>query len=120
MSKGEGKIKMITKKFMRLDKEQEPKIELKVHDNLTGKSEGRDAIVKNYRVEVLEKEDDIADHNLKKLRTAMNMVMSKISDANNEVEKEQMKVWFELLNKNFKSMNIDEGNVSKPTGSRKR
>jgi len=120
MTKGDGKIKMITKKFMRLDKEQEPKIQLKVHDNLTGKTEGREGIVKNYRVELLEKEDDMADHNLKKLRTAMNMVMSKISDANNEKEKEAMKVWFELLNKKFKVMNIDEGKVPKPTVSRKR
>ena len=95
-------------------------MQLKVHENLTGKSVGREAVVKNYRTETLEKEEDIADHNLKKLRTAMNMVMAKISDSNNDVEKEQMKVWFELLNKNFKSMNIDEGKVSKPTGSRKR
>jgi len=120
ITKGGGKIRMITKKFMRLEKGQEPKMQLKVHENLTGKSVGREAVVKNYRSETLEKEEDIADHNLKKLRTAMNMVMAKISDSNNDVEKEQMKVWFELLNKNFKSMNIDEGKVSKPTGSRKR
>merc|ERR1711988_971677 len=79
MTKTDGRIKMITKKFMRLEKDQEPKMTLMVHENLTGKSEGRKAVVKSEKIE---KEEDIADHNLKKLRTAMNMVMAKISDAN--------------------------------------
>merc|ERR1711874_370017 len=120
VTKGQGKIKMVTKKFMRLKKDQEPKMKLKVHENLTGKSEGREGIVQNYKIDILEKEEDIADHNLKKLRTAMNMVMAKISDANDEKEKEKMKVWFELLNKNFKSLNIDEKNAPKPTVTRKK
>lgn len=120
MTKGEGKIKMVTKKFMRLKKDQEPKMKLKVHENLTGKSEGKEGVVKNYKIEILEKEEDIADHNLKKLRTAMNMVMAKISDANDENEKDKMKVWFELLSKNFKSLNIDEKTAPKPTVTRKK
>jgi len=120
MTKSEGKIKMITKKFMRLKKDQEPKMQLKVHENLTGKSEGREGVVQSYKVEILEKEEDIADHNLKKLRTVMNMVMAKISDANDDSEKEKMKVWFELLNKNFKSLNIDEKRAPKPTVTRKK
>merc|ERR1711953_290156 len=120
MTKGEGKIKMITKKFMRLRKDQEPKMQLKVHEDLTGKSEGREGFVQNYEIQILEKEEDIADHNLKKLRTAMNMVMAKISDANDDNEKEKMKVWFELLSKNFKSLKIDEKNAPKPTVTRKK
>merc|ERR1711874_479568 len=99
VTRAEGKMKMITKKFMRLKKDQEPKMQLKVHENLTGKSEGQKGVVQNCKIDILEKEEDIADHNLKKLRTAMNMVMAKISDANDEKEKEKMKVWFELLNK---------------------
>jgi len=120
MTKADGRIKMITKKFMRLEKDLEPKMTLKVHEDLTGKSEGREAIVKSYKIEKLEKEEDIADHNMKKLRTAMNMVMAKISDANNDKEKEKMKVWFELLNKNFKALNIEDENTPKATVSRKR
>merc|ERR1711953_955102 len=118
MTKGEGKIKMITKKFMRLRKDQEPKMQLKVHEDLTGKSEGREGFVQNYEIQILEKEEDIADYNLKKLRTAM--VMAKISDANDDNEKEKMKVWFELLSKNFKSLKIDEKNAPKPTVTRKK
>merc|ERR1712173_239911 len=53
-------------------------------------------------------------------RTAMNMVMAKISDANDENEKDKMKVWFELLSKNFKSLNIDEKTAPKPTVTRKK
>merc|ERR1711902_63695 len=120
ITKGGGKIRMITKKFMRLKKDQEPKMKLKVHENLTGKSEGKEGVVKNFKIEILEKEEDIADHNLKKLRTAMNMVMAKISDANDENEKDKMKVWFELLSKNFKSLNIDEKTAQKPTVTRKK
>ena len=120
MTKTDGRIKMMTKKFMRLEKDQEPKMTLMVHENLTGKSEGRKAVVKSYKIEKLEKEEDIADHNLKKLRTAMNMVMAKISDANDEKEKENMKVWFELLNKNFQSLEIEDENTPKATVSRKR
>ena len=60
----------------------------------------------------------LGDHNLKKLRTALNMITGQISEADKPEQVEGMKVWHKLVQEKFAKMNIDESKASLPMKNR--
>lgn len=55
-----------------------------------------------------------------KLRTALNIITANISEAEDEKEKEKMKVWHDLVRKQFGLLAIDEKSATKPMLSKKK
>ena len=113
MSKKDGKIQISTKKFVKVNNGSEPKFSLKIHD---GKNEGeKTATVKNVETEIIEKKEEVLDHNLVKMRTAMNQLITNTDDDN--TNKEEVKKKYEEIEKSFKKLKIDE---SAPKATEKR
>jgi len=91
-------LKIATKKFVKKTKACQgvPKLELRLFEKLTGSPKAIEANVIKMEEIVLKNDTEIADHNLKKLRTAMNMITGSISDAENSEEVEKMKMWHQI------------------------
>jgi len=120
MTKQGNKIKIATKKFVRKTGDTEPRFEVKVYEKLTGNPDAKDAAVISIEEIFLDKQMDIDDHNLKKLRTALNMITATISDAESEKDKEKMKVWHKLVTEKFALLKIDDQSAPKAMVNRKR
>merc|ERR1712012_532961 len=67
---------------------------------------------------VLTDPTEVADHNLKKLRTALNMITGQISEANKPEQGEGMKVWHKLVQEKFAKITLDESKASLPMKNR--
>merc|ERR1719430_3033717 len=91
-----------------------------VFEKLTGSPEGKKANIMTTEKMVIDKQLEIDDHNLKKLRTAMNMITATISDAESQNDKEKMKEWHNLVTKKFKLLEIDDKTAPKAMVSRKK
>jgi len=115
-------VKIATKKFVKKTPvcQEMPKLEIKVYEKLTGSPKAIEATVTKMEKIVLEDKTDVADHNLKKLRTALNMITSSISEAENPDDVEKMKVWHKLVEEKFSKMDINDEEVSKPMLNRKK
>lgn len=100
--------------------DSEPKFEVKVFEKLTGNPAAKDANISSIEEIVLDMQMDTNDHNLKKLRTALNMITATISDAESENDKEKMKVWHSLVTNKFALLKIDDKTAPKAMVSRKR
>ena len=120
MTKQGNTLKIATKKFVRKMDDSEPKFEVKVFEKLTGSPAAKDANISTIEQIVLDKQMDTDDHNLKKLRTALNMITATISDAESENDKEKMKVWHSLVTNKFALLKIDDKTAPKAMVSRKR
>eukprot|EP00091_Calanus_sinicus_P023133 TRINITY_DN7674_c0_g1_i4.p1 TRINITY_DN7674_c0_g1~~TRINITY_DN7674_c0_g1_i4.p1 ORF type:complete len:246 (-),score=60.25 TRINITY_DN7674_c0_g1_i4:77-769(-) len=120
MTKQGNTVKIATKKFVRKIDDSEPKFEVKVFEKLTGSPAAKDANISTIEEIVLDNQMDTDDHNLKKLRTALNMITATISDAESEKDKDDMKVWHGLVTKKFALLKIDEKTAPKAMVSRKR
>ena len=120
MTKQGNVIKIATKKFVRQTGSSEPRFEVQVFEKLTGNPEGKKANIMKTEKIVLNKQLDIDDHNLKKLRTAMNMITATISDAESQNDKEKGKEWHKLVTKKFELLKIDDKTAPKAMVSRKR
>lgn len=120
MTKQGNVVKIATKKFVRQIGDSEPKFEVQVFEKLTGSPEGKKANITKTEKIVIDKQLEIDDHNLKKLRTAMNMITTTISDAESQNDKEKMKEWHNLVTKKFALLKIDDKTAPKAMVSRKR
>merc|ERR1711874_832514 len=120
MTKQGNRVKIATKKFVRQIGDSEPKFEVQVFEKLTGSPEGKKANITKTEKSVIDKQLEIDDHNLKKLRTAMNMITTTISDAESQSDKEKMKEWHNLVTKKFALLKIDDKTAPKAMVSRKR
>jgi len=120
MTKQGNMVKIATKKFVRKTGDSEPKFEVKVYEKLTGSPDAKNANVSNIEEIILDKQVEMDDHNLKKLRTALNMITATISDAESENDKKKMKDWHSFVTKKFALMKIDEKTAPKAMVSRKR
>jgi len=120
MTKHGNTVKIATKKFVRKIDDSEPKFEVKVYEKLTGSPTAKDANISTIEEIALDKQIDTDDHNLKKLRTALNMITATISDAESENDKEKMKVWHGLVTEKFALLKIDDKAAPKAMVSRKR
>ena len=122
VSKQAGTIRIATKKFVRKMPtcNGPPQLELKIYEKLTGAPKAIEATVLRMEEVVLTDPTEIADHNLKKLRTALNMITGQISEADKPEQVEGMKVWHKLVQEKFAKMKIDDKNIPQPMQSRKK
>merc|ERR1711874_573572 len=120
MTKQGNMVKIATKKFVRQTGASEPKFEVRVFEKLTGSPEAKTANIATIEKIIMDKQIDIDDHNLKKLRTALNMITATISDAESESDKEKMKVWHSLVTQKFALLKIDDKTAPKAMLSRKK
>ena len=122
VSKQAGTIRIATKKFVRKMPtcNGTPQLELKIYEKLTGTPKAIVATVLRVEEVVLIDPTEVADHNLKKLRTALNMITGQISEADKPEQVEGMKVWHKLIQEKFAKMNLNDKDISQPMQSRKR
>ena len=78
LSKIEDKITISTRKFVRIPNGVEPKMILKIHEKLRGNSEPQEAKIISVEKIELSQKDVIDAHNLKKLRSAMNLISGSV------------------------------------------
>lgn len=120
VSKNGDTIRIVTMKFVKKMPQCSgvPKIEIKVYEKLTGTPKAIDATIVKMDEVILDKKVEVADHNLKKMRTALNMITSLISEADKPEQVEKMKVWHKLVQEKFAKMSIDEKEVTQPMRNR--
>ena len=78
------------------------------------------ASIKKTEEVVLTEETQVADHNLVKMRAALNMITGQISEADKPEQVEGMKVWHKLVQEKFAEMNLNDKSISQTTLVRKR
>ena len=120
VSKQNGTIRIATKKFVKKTCTGTPILELKIYEKLTGTPKAIEATVLRIEEIVLTDPTEVADHNLKKLRTALNMITGQISEADKPEQVEGMKVWHKLVQEKFAEMNLNDKSISQTTLIRKR
>ena len=122
VSKQSGTIRIATKKFIRKMPTctGTPQLELKIYEKLTGTPKAIEATVLRMEEVVLTDPTEVADHNLTKLRTALNMITGQISEADKPEQVEGMKVWHKLVQEKFAKMNLNDKDIPQPMQSRKR
>merc|ERR1712107_787272 len=76
VSKNNGVVRIATKKFVKkmTTSKDSPKLDLKIYEKLTGAPKAIEAKIVTLEEVVLTDPTEVADHNLKKLRTALNMI----------------------------------------------
>merc|ERR1712013_14035 len=120
VSKNNGVVRIATKKFVKKIPtcKGSPKLELKIYEKLTGAPKAIEAKIVTLEEVVLTDPTEVADHNLKKLRTALNMITGQISEADKPEQVEGMKVWHKLVQEKFAKINLDESKASLPMKNR--
>ena len=81
LSKKNDKITISTKKFVRIKKGEEAKMTLRLHEKLRGDTKPMDATIKSFEKLELTDKNEVDVHNLKKLRSALNLVSSRLADS---------------------------------------
>merc|ERR1712007_47809 len=117
-----GVVRIATKKFVKKMPtcKGSPKLELKIYEKLTGAPKAIEAKIVRLEEVVLTDPTEVADHNLKKLRTALNMITGQISEADKPEQVEGMKVWHKLVQEKFAKITLDESKASLPMKNRKK
>jgi len=120
VSKNNGVVRIATKKFVKKMPtcKGSPKLELKIYEKLTGAPKAIEAKIVTLEEVVLTDPTEVADHNLKKLRTALNMITGQISEADKPEQVESMKVWHKLVQEKFAKITLDESKASLPMKNR--
>jgi len=103
--------KVSTRKFVQIDDENLENFQLpilKVHQRLSGTTKPLQAMVLEYEIITLEAQSDIDAHNLKKMRSAMNMLAGQMGDSKTASKNPKLKAGYAVIKKKFKNMeNID-------------
>ena len=81
LSKKNDKITISTKKFVRIKKGEEAKMTLRLHEKLRGDTKPMDATIKSFEKMELTDKNKVDIHNMKKLRSALNLVSSRLADS---------------------------------------
>ena len=120
VSKQAGTIRIATKKFVRKMPtcNGTPQLELKIYEKLAGTPKAITAFISKTEEVVLAEQNHVANHNLVKMRAALNMITGQISEADKPEQVEGMKVWHKLVQEKFAKMNIDESKASLPMKNR--
>ena len=120
VSKNNGVVRIATKKFVKKMPtcKGSPKLELKIYEKLTGAPDAISASIAKTEEFVLKEKMHVADHNLVKLRTALNMITGQISEADKPKQVEGMKVWHKLVQEKFAKITLDESKASLPMKNR--
>jgi len=120
VSKNNGVVRIATKKFVKKMPtcKGSPKLDLKIYEKLTGAPKAIEAKIVTLEEVVLTDPTEVADHNLVKLRTALNMITGQISEADKPEQVEGMKVWHKLVQEKFAKITLDESKASLPMKNR--
>jgi hypothetical protein len=97
MSEKGEKIYISTRKFVRIKVGEELNLSLKIHEKLTGDEEAQEATVICTEKIELKDNSEIDIHNLKKLRSAMNLVSGRMGDTENAEKDTIAKSGYELV-----------------------
>merc|ERR1712014_528507 len=84
----------------------------------TGAPDAISASIAKTEEFVLKEQVHVADHNLVKMRAALNMITGQISEADKPEQVESMKVWHKLVQEKFAKINLDESKASLPMKNR--
>merc|ERR1711971_1102319 len=122
VSKQDGTIRIATKKFVwkMPTCTGTPQLELKIYEKLAGTPKAISASITKTEEVILTEQNQVADHNLVKMRAALNMITGQISEADKPEQVEGMKVWHKLVQEKFAKMNLKDKDISQPMQSRKR
>ena len=120
VSKNNGVVRIATKKFVKKMPtcKGSPKLELKIYEKLTGAPNAISASIAKTEEFVLKEQVHVADHNLVKMRAALNMITGQISEADKPEQVESMKVWHKLVQEKFAKITLDESKASLPMKNR--
>merc|ERR1711874_245387 len=122
VSKNNGVVRIATKKFVKRMRtcKGSPKLELKIYEGLAGAPNAISASIAKTEEFVLKEQVHVADHNLVKMRAALNMITGQISEADKPEQVEGMKVWHKLVQEKFAKITLDDESISQTTLIRKR
>merc|ERR1712012_1487617 len=120
VSKNNGVVRIATKKFVKRMPtcKGSQKLDLKIYEKLTGAPKAIEAKVVTLEEVVLKEQVHVADHNLVKMRAALNMITGQISEADKPEQVEGMKVWHKLVQEKFAKITLDESKASLPMKNR--
>jgi len=121
-SKQDGFVKIATKKFVRKKPRctGTPQLKLKIYEKLVGTPKAITASIIKMEEVVLTDQNQVTDHNLVKMRAALNMITWQISEAAKPKHVEEVRVWYKLIQKKFAKMNLDNKSMPEPIQSRKK
>ena len=121
-SKQDGFVKIATKKFVRKMPRciGTPQLEVEIFEKLVGTPKAITASITKTEVVVLTEQNQVAGHNLVKMRAALNMITWQISEAAKPKQVEEMRVWYKLIQEKFAKMNLDNKGMSETMQSRKK
>lgn len=100
----DGMTKMMTRKFVKIRNGEEPNLTIRVFDKLSGVPKPMEAKIGTQNKLLLTKQEDIDGHNLRKLRTAMNMITQKMSEVGEGKEEDEVKAWYKIVKSEMEKM----------------
>jgi len=106
-----GITKIATRKFVKIPEGAEPKLTIRLFEKLSGNAKPMEAKIGKLTTNVLEKKEEIDAHNLRKLRTAMNMITSKMSEVEEGKEDDEVKAWYKVVKAKMSEMKSSDKNV---------
>jgi uncharacterized protein YegL len=108
MTKKNGSVKITTRKFVRIQNGEEPCMDLNVYENLRGSTTPMEAKVVSYDHVELKDKNEIDNHNLKKLRAAMNMITRRMGESTAPNDEETVKAGYQFVkDKMFDMKNLN-------------
>jgi len=105
MSRKGDKVTISTRKFVRVRNGEEPKMTLRIHEKLRGDTKPMEATIKAFEKIELKDKNEIDIHNLKKLRSAMNLVSGHLSGKEKAEDDAVAKAGYELVKNKINNMN---------------
>jgi uncharacterized protein YegL len=105
MSRKGDKVTISTRKFVRIRNGEEPKMTLRIHEKLRGDTKPMEATIKAFEKIELKDKQEIDVHNLKKLRSAMNLVSGHLADTEKAEDDAVAKAGYELVKNKINNMN---------------
>merc|ERR1712213_278996 len=122
VSKNNGVVRIATKKFVKKMPtcKGSPKLELKIYEKLTGAPDAISASIAKTEEFVLKEQVHVADHNLVKMRAALNMITGQISEADKPEQVDGMKVWHKLVQEKFAKITLDDESIPQNIQSKKK
>jgi hypothetical protein len=104
MTEENGKTKITTRKFVQLPNAQEPYIVIQLHEKLSGNTKPKEAIILECEKTELETKADIDAHNLKKMRSAMNMLTCQMRETSAPNTNKELGAGYALIKSAFNGL----------------
>jgi len=109
--KGDGLVKIATRKFVRIPNGELPDMTIRVHEKLRGNTQPLEAKIADTEKVELSGKNDIDAFNMKKLRSALNMITSRLGDELEAKEEAAVKAGYVFVkNQMSKVKDVDTTN----------